>query len=234
MPHSIIVSIISERMSCRASAGGHGEIAFLVAELVAEVGPFVAAGVPGAFDAVDEVVAGVLVLIVADVVEDEELQLGAEVGDVGDAGRLHVVDGLAGDVARIARVVLLGERVLDVADHGQRRVLAERIEEGGLRLRACTSMSDSLMACQPRMLEPSKPSPSSKIVFVRASAGMVKCCHRPGKSMKRRSTALTSFSRIRARTSFGVTSNDLRKKTVRESTRAGLVQGRGSLATRRI
>ena len=56
-PHSIMVSIISVRMSCRASDGGHGEIAFLVAELVAEVGLLVAAGVPGAFDAVDEVVA---------------------------------------------------------------------------------------------------------------------------------------------------------------------------------
>src|SRR3989442_997912 len=68
-----------------------------------------------------------------------------------------------------------------------------------------TSMSDSLMACQPRMLEPSKPSPSSKTDSSRASAGMVKCCHKPGKSMKRRSTARTSFSRIRAKTSLGVT-----------------------------
>src|SRR5262249_40194148 len=67
-----------------------------------------------------------------------------------------------------------------------------------------TSMSDSLMACQPRMLEPSKPSPSSKTPSSRASCGMVKCCHRPGKSMKRRSTARTSFSRISARTSLGV------------------------------
>ena len=115
--------------------GGHGEVAFLVAKLVAEVGLFVAAGVPGPFDRIDEVVAGMLVLIVADVVEDEELQFRAEVGDVGDAGRFHVVDRLAGHVARIARVVFLGERVLDVADHRQRDVLAKRIEEGGLRLR---------------------------------------------------------------------------------------------------
>ena len=112
--------------------GRAGEIAFLVAQLVAEVRLLVAAGVPGALDAVEEVVAGVLVLIVADVVEDEELQFGAEIGGVGDAGRLHVVDGLAGHVARIARVVLLGERVLNVADHRQGAVLAERIEEGGL------------------------------------------------------------------------------------------------------
>src|SRR5437667_9122985 len=68
-----------------------------------------------------------------------------------------------------------------------------------------TSMSDSLIACQPRMDEPSKPNPSSKVPSLRVSAGMVKCCHRPGKSMKRRSTARTSFSRMRARTSLGVT-----------------------------
>ena len=110
---------------------GHREIAFLVAELVAEVGLLVAARVPGAFDAVEEVVAGMLVLIVANVVEDEELELRAEIGGVGDAGGLHVVDRLAGDVARIAGVVLLGERILDVADHRQRRVFAERIDEGG-------------------------------------------------------------------------------------------------------
>src|SRR5689334_18363406 len=75
-----------------------------------------------------------------------------------------------------------------------------------------TSMSDSLMAIQPRMLEPSKPRPSSKVASDRASAGMVKCCHRPGKSMKRRSTARTSFSRIRARTSLGVTVANLQKE----------------------
>src|SRR6266567_2673584 len=73
-----------------------------------------------------------------------------------------------------------------------------------------TSMSDSLIACQPRIDEPSKPSPSSKTPSSRASAGMVKCCHSPGKSVKRRSTALTSRSRIKAKTSLGVTTNDLR------------------------
>ena len=51
---------------------------------------------------------------------------------------------------------------------------------------------------------------------------MVKCCHRPGKSMKRRSTARTSFSRIRARISRGVTKAEPpgRTATTRESKRA--------------
>src|SRR6516162_152243 len=72
-----------------------------------------------------------------------------------------------------------------------------------------TSMSDSLIACQPRMLDPSKPRPSSKTCSSRASAGMVKCCHRPGKSMNRKSTALTSLERMSARTSLGFTADDL-------------------------
>jgi hypothetical protein len=38
-----------------------------------------------------------------------------------------------------------------------------------------TSMSLSLIDCQPRMEEPSKPKPSSKLVSVRAFTGTVKC-----------------------------------------------------------
>ena len=44
-----------------------------------------------------------------------------------------------------------------------------------------TSMSDSLIACQPRMLEPSKPKPRSKVSSSSSRAGTEKCCHRPGK-----------------------------------------------------
>ena len=63
-----------------------GEITFLVAEFVAEVGHFLPPGVPGALDGVEEVVAGVLSLIEPDVVEDKELDLGAEVGGFREAG----------------------------------------------------------------------------------------------------------------------------------------------------
>ena len=45
--------------------------------------------------------------------------------------RAQVLLGLAGDAARVAAVELLGHRVVDVADHHQRLVLRERIEEGG-------------------------------------------------------------------------------------------------------
>src|SRR5216683_3194405 len=46
-----------------------------------------------------------------------------------------------------------------------------------------SSMSDSLMACQPRMEEPSNPKPWSKLSAVSSEIGQVVCCHSPGKSM---------------------------------------------------
>ena len=67
-----------------------------------------------------------------------------------------------------------------------------------------TSMSLSLIACQPRMLDPSKPSPSSNTSSSSLSTGIVKCCHSPGKSMNRRSTALTFFFWQSVNTSLGV------------------------------
>ena len=69
-----------------------------------------------------------------------------------------------------------------------------------------TIMSLSLIACQPRMLEPSKPRPSSNTSSVSLFTGTVKCCQTPGKSMNRKSTARTFFSRQNAKTSFGFTS----------------------------
>src|SRR4029078_7720278 len=66
------------------------------------------------------------------------------------------------------------------------------------------SMSLSLIACQPRMLEPSKPRPSSNVSSSSFETGMVKSCQMPGKSIKRRSIALMSRSRHNARTDWGV------------------------------
>ena len=82
---------------------------------------------------VDEIVAAMRRLVVADAVEDEELEFRPEEGGVGDAGRFHEIDGFAGHVAGVARVVFLGERVLDVADHRQGGVFAERVEKGRVR-----------------------------------------------------------------------------------------------------
>src|SRR5512141_3386897 len=51
-----------------------------------------------------------------------------------------------------------------------------------------TSMSEALIACQPRIDEPSKPRPASKTSSVSSYSGIEKCCQMPTKSMNLRST----------------------------------------------
>src|SRR3546814_6455380 len=63
-------------------------------------------------------------------------------------------------------------------------------------------MSDSLMAFQPSMDEPSNMKPSASSSSPTTLATMVRCCHLPLGSVKRRSTHSISFSSIIFRTSF--------------------------------
>ncbi len=122
-------------MSCSVSAGGVGEVALLVADLVAGVRAVgLRAAGPLTFAAVDVVIRFVLVLIEADAVEDEEFRLRSEMSDVGDAGRLHVGFRFAGNVARILGIVFARDRILDVAGHRQ-RMQHERVNDGRFRLR---------------------------------------------------------------------------------------------------
>src|SRR3954452_5237081 len=65
------------------------------------------------------------------------------------------------------------------------------------------SMSDSWISWKPRIEEPSKPKPSSKLSSVSWDMGTEKCCINPGRSQKRRSTISAPASFARARTSFG-------------------------------
>ena len=65
-------------------------------------------------------------------------------------------------------------------------------------------MSDSWISWKPRIDEPSKPMPSANRSSLSSRAGMRKCCHVPGRSMKRRSTIFTPFSRAKATTSLAV------------------------------
>ena len=81
----------------------------------------IGAAVPDAFVGIDAVERGVLVTTEASFVEDEELELRADVDGVTDAGVLDVLLGLLGDVARVAAVARTGKRVLDVGNHGERR-----------------------------------------------------------------------------------------------------------------
>src|SRR6184192_4557749 len=69
-----------------------------------------------------------------------------------------------------------------------------------------TSMSDALITFQPRMLDPSKPSPSVKMSSLYSLSVVVKCCQVPGRSVNLKSTSFTSWSLIILLTSDGVLS----------------------------
>ena len=113
--------------------GRHREITFFVARPVAEI-IFPAAGIPAAFFCVNKIEAAVLILVETDVIENEELGFGAEIGGVGDAAVLQEKFGLLGNPTGIAFVALLGDRVLDVAVHDQRGGLGERIHQRSGRI----------------------------------------------------------------------------------------------------
>ena len=69
-----------------------------------------------------------------------------------------------------------------------------------------SSMSDSLMAWKPRMLDPSKPRPSSKQPASNSVMGRLKCCQVPGRSQNLTSTILTPAWRAYSSTSSGLLS----------------------------
>src|SRR5580692_397068 len=68
-------------------------------------------------------------------------------------------------------------------------------------------MSDSLIAFQPAIDEPSNIVPSEKMSSSIMLISKVTCCHLPRGSVKRRSTYLTSLSLIDFRTSLAVFMN---------------------------
>src|SRR5882757_196805 len=68
-------------------------------------------------------------------------------------------------------------------------------------------MSDSLIAFQPAIDEPSNIVPSAKISSSIMPMSNVTCCHLPRGSVKRRSTYFTSLSLIDLRTSLAVFMN---------------------------
>jgi len=65
-------------------------------------------------------------------------------------------------------------------------------------------MSDSLIAFQPAIEEPSNIVPSENISSSTRAMSKVTCCHLPRGSVKRRSTYLTSLSLMNLRTSWAV------------------------------
>src|SRR5437660_12932589 len=81
------------------------EIAFFVMRAVPQVILF-AAGVPAAFFVIDVIEAGVLVLVEAHVIEDEELCFRTKEGGISQATVLQIHLGFFGNPTRIALVVL--------------------------------------------------------------------------------------------------------------------------------
>ena len=137
--------------------GGHREVALLAAGPVAQVpGAVAGAGVPDALFGVHEVVAAVSVLVEANVVKDEVLELRAPVAGLSHSRRLDVLLGLAGDVARVARIGALRYRVSHVADHAQRRYLQHRVHEGRGRVghQHHVALVDLLKPAYGRTIEP--------------------------------------------------------------------------------
>ena len=113
----------------------HREIAALDAHAMAEIAAFIGGvGVRRQFDRIEREAGVVRVSLEADIVEHEELGLGAKVDGVADAGRLEVGLGLFGDRARIAVIGLAGAGIENVADddHGGGR--EERIHAGRSRV----------------------------------------------------------------------------------------------------
>src|SRR3982751_4773852 len=81
-------------------------------------------------------------------------------------------------------------------------------EKNGSMHAACGSgiriMSDSWIAFQPAIDEPSNMVPSAKMSSSTSETSKVTCCHLPRGSVKRKSTYLTSLSLIALRTSLAV------------------------------
>ena len=85
--------------------------------------------------------------------------------------------------------------MVDAAKNGS----MQAVVGSGIRI-----MSDSLIAFQPAIEEPSNMVPSEKISSSTSDRSNVTCCHLPRGSVKRKSTYFTSLSLIAFRTSLAV------------------------------
>ena len=135
---------------------GDREVALLVARLVAKVGLLVAPAVPEPLLRVDIVEAMVMALAEPHVVENEELRFRSEIRRVRDSGAVQIRLGLLGDIAGVSRIGLARDRVLDVANDVQGRVLGERVLERGRRVgeQQHVAFLDLLEPADARAVEP--------------------------------------------------------------------------------
>ena len=165
--------------------GRYGEVTLLVTGFVAEVRAFVTAGVPDPLHRIDGIEGAVFARFVLNVIEDEEFGLGADKGRVAHAGALEIGFGLLGDVARGRGCKVRGLIGSTMLPMSTRVGWSKKGSILAVLASGTTSMSLALMGCHPRMLDPSKPKPSSKLDASSSLMGTLKCCQMPGKSMKR-------------------------------------------------
>src|SRR5690349_10696441 len=112
-------------MVCRR----YRKIAFLIARAITEVLVF-AAGIPSALFGIDEIKAGMGILVEADIVKNEKFSLSAEICRIACTAVFEKQLGFFGDPTGIALVVLLRDGIPHVACHHKRRHFRERIHEG--------------------------------------------------------------------------------------------------------
>ena len=145
------------------------------------------------------IAAGGVAVLEADVVEHEELGLGADEDGVADAGRLEIGLGALGGRARVAAVELAGRRLDDVAEQDHHRRRAERIDIDGVevRLQDHVALVDRLPAGDRGAVE--HEAVGQLVLVDHARATIVRCCHLPLGSVKRRSTHSISSSLMRER-----------------------------------
>src|SRR5690554_77865 len=113
------------------------EVAALDARTVAGIAAFdLVVGRPGRFFGLDAVTAAADVGMPFNTVENEEFGFRAQHGGVGDAGRLQVLFGAAGNGARVTLITLTGRRLDDVTAHDDGSVFGEGIQYGSTVVRA--------------------------------------------------------------------------------------------------
>ena len=98
---------------------------------------------------------------------------------------------------------VIGSRISQTSDRVGASVNGSSmaVEASGMR-----SMSLSEMPCQPRIEEPSKPSPSSNADSSKPATGSETCCHVPSRSQNFRSTITARVSRVHSSAARGSTS----------------------------
>ena len=134
----------------------HGEVATLRARAVAHVAHRVfLARIDRQFSRVVAVAGIVRLDRPAHVIEDEEFGFRSEEHRVADTRRLHIGFGFLRGGARVAVIGLAGDRVEHVADHGQCRLLEERVDNGRclVRLQQHVGFVDGLPAGNRRAIE---------------------------------------------------------------------------------